>query len=135
MKNDSTLEISMSELLTTITNNAAALSILGAAIAFIWSIVQFILVRKRDEQHREFEIYHRLIKELVSPDPESKVIWVDRQTAVLFELRRFTRYHEHTLRTLEGLKEKWANDPDFKFARLLEELDLTVKHIQPKGEQ
>jgi hypothetical protein len=119
----------MNELFKAITSNAAALSILGAAIAFIWSVVQFILVRKRDEQHREFEIYHRLIKELVSPDPDSKVVWIDRQTAVLFELRRFKHYHEHTLRTLAGLKEKWSNDPEFKFARLLEELELTVTHI------
>lgn len=120
----------MKDLFTTLTANAAALSILGAAIAFIWSIVQFILVRKRDAQHREFEIYHRLIKELVSPDPDSKVVWIDRQTAVLFELRRFQRCHEHTLRTLNSLKEKWSSDPEFKFKRLLEELDLTTQYIQ-----
>ena len=122
----------MKELFTLITSNATALGIFGAAIAFMWSVVQFILVRKRDEQHREFEIYHRLIKELVSPDPESKFVWIDRQTAVLFELRRFKRYHEHTLRTLLGLKDKWANDPEFKFPRLLEELDLTVAHIRQR---
>jgi hypothetical protein len=120
----------VNEVLTMLTTNAAAVSIVGAAVAFIWSIIQFILVRKRDERHREFEIYHRLIKELVSPDSESKAVWIDRQTAVLFELRRFRRYHEHTLRTLLGLKEKWSNDPDFKFRRLLEELDLTVEHIR-----
>ncbi len=120
----------MKDLLTTIAANAAALGILGAAIAFIWSVVQFALVRKREEQHREFEIYHRLVKELVSPDPESRVVWIDRQTAVLFELRRFHRYHEHTLRTLLGLREKWSNDPEFSFKRLLEELDLTVEHIR-----
>lgn len=120
----------MSEMLSFLTANAAAISIVGAAIAFIWSVIQFILVRKRDEQHREFEIYHRLIKELVSPDTDSKVVWIDRQTAVLFELRRFRRYHEHTLRTLLGLRDKWSNDPEFKFRRLLEELDLTVEHIR-----
>lgn len=120
----------MKEVLLFLTENAAAIGIVGAAIAFVWSVVQFILVRKRDEQHREFEIYHRLIKELVSPDPDSKVVWIDRQTAVLFELGRFRRYHEHTLRTLLGLKGKWASDSDFKFPRLLEELDLTVDYIR-----
>lgn len=95
----------MNEVLAMLATNAAALSAVGAAIAFVWSIVQFVLVRKRDQEHREFEIYHRLIKELVAPDPESKVAWIDRQTAVLFELRRFKRYHEHILRTLLGLRE------------------------------
>lgn len=112
--------------------NTAALGIFGAAVAFIWSVIQFVLVRMRDEKHREFEIYHRLIKELVSPDPESKSIWIDRQAAVIFELRRFKRYHEFTLRTLLGLQKKWSNDPEFTFPRLLEELDLTIEYIRRK---
>jgi hypothetical protein len=113
---------------------AAALGVIGAAIAFIWSVVQWVLVRRREEEHREFEIYHRLIKELVSPDPDrSNVVWMDRQTAVLFELRRFKRYHEHVLRTLQGLRSGWTADPDFKFPRLIEELDLTVEHIQKRA--
>lgn len=120
----------MNEVLAMLATNAAALSAVGAAIAFVWSIVQFVLVRKRDQEHREFEIYHRLIKELVAPDPESKVAWIDRQTAVLFELRRFKRYHEHILRTLLGLREKWSKNPGFTFPRLMEELDLTVKFIR-----
>lgn len=120
----------MDTFLNTISANAVALSMIGAAIAFVWSVVQFVLVRLRDEEHREFEIYHRLIKELVAPDPESKVTWIDRQTAILFELRRFKRYHELTLRTLLRLREKWSKDKDFTFPRLLEELDLTVEHIR-----
>lgn len=120
----------MDTFLNAISTNAVALSTIGAAIAFAWSVVQFVLVRMRDEEHREFEIYHRLIKELVAPDPESKVSWIDRQTAVLFELRRFKRYHELTLRTLLGLREKWSKDKDFTFPRLLEELDLTVEYIR-----
>lgn len=120
----------MNSLLNFLTVNATALGAIGAALAFAWSVVQFVLVRMRDEQHREFEIYHRLIKELVAPDPESKVAWIDRQTAVLFELRRFKRYHEHTLRTLLGLHEKWSKDPDFTFPRLLEELNLTIEYIR-----
>ena len=123
----------MENLFLILTTNAVALGIIGASLTFIWSVIQFALVRKRDEEHREFEIYHRLIKELVAPDPESKVAWIDRQTAVLFELRRFKRYHEHTLRTLQGLREKWSKDPGFTFPRLLEELDLTVEYIRNKN--
>lgn len=122
--------MNVNDMFDLITKNAAALSIIGAAVAFMWSIVQFVLVRKRDERHREFEIYHRLVKELVEPDPESKVIWIDRQAAVMFELRGFKRYHEFTLRTLLGLRKKWTNDPEFTFPRLLEELDLTVENIR-----
>ncbi|WP_422018250.1 hypothetical protein [Roseateles sp.] len=120
-------------MLNFLTSNAAALGILGAAIAFAWSVVQFMLVRMRDEKHREFEIYHRLIKELVALDPESKVMWIDRQCAVIFELRQFRRYHELTLRTLNGLRAKWSGDPDFTFPRMIEELDLTVDYIKSRS--
>ena len=120
----------MDTFLKAISTNAVALSTIGTAIAFAWSVIQFVLVRMRDEKHREFEIYHRLIKELVTPDSESKVTWIDRQTAVLFELRRFKRYHELTLRTLLGLREQWSKNNDSTYPRLLEELDLTVEYIR-----
>jgi hypothetical protein len=120
----------METLLSHLSGNAAALSIAGAAIAFLWSVVQFVLVRKRDQEHREFEIYHKLIKELVVPDSDTKVMWIDRQTAIIFELRQFRRYHELTLRTLKGLREKWTGDSEVRYPRLVEEIDLTVANIE-----
>jgi hypothetical protein len=125
-------QLSMRALLSFLGENAAGIGLVGAAVAFSWSVIQFALVRVRDERHREFEIYHRLIKELVSPDPEGELLWIDRQCAVLFELRRFIRYHELTLRTLLGLRHKWTNDPGFNFPRLLEELQLTIDYIQSR---
>jgi hypothetical protein len=123
----------MDILLNLLANNAAVLSLIGSALAFAWSVVQFVLVRKRDEQHREFEIYHRLVKELVAPDPDYKATWINRQATVVFELRRFKRYHELTLRTLLGLREKWTKDADFTCPRLMEELDLTVDYLLRKS--
>jgi len=123
----------MNTILNLFANNAAVLRIVGTAIAFAWFVVQFVLVRKRDEQHREFEIYHRLIKELVVPDPESKAIWIDRQATVVFELRRFKRYYELTLRTLLGLCEQWTKDAAFIYPRLAEALDRTVDRIRCKS--
>jgi hypothetical protein len=116
----------MSTLLSWFGTDAGSLGIFGAAIAFIWSVVRFMLVRQRDYEAREFKIYHRLIKELVCPDPESKATWIDRQAAVIFELRRFKRYYEVTSRMLQGLKqnEAWSKNP-----RLMEEIDLTLSYI------
>jgi len=112
--------------------NIAALSALGAAIAFVWSAIQFILVRGREQRSQEFEAYHRLIKELVQPDPAAQVTWVDRQVAVVFELRHFKRYHPVTCRILNNLRKKFSADPDFQWPYLIHEIDLTLQHI---GEQ
>lgn len=112
--------------------NIAALSALGAAIAFIWSAIQFILVRGREQRSQEFEAYHRLIRELVQPDPASQVAWIDRQVAVVFELRHFKRYYPVTVRILSNLRSKFSADPEFQWPYLINEIDLTLEHI---GEQ
>lgn len=72
-------------MLSWLTSNAAALGVLGAATTFVWSAIQFILVRRKEQQAHEFQAFHRLIKELVSPDDINKFIWIDRQMAVVFE--------------------------------------------------
>ena len=64
------------------------------------------------------------------PDSADGVMWIDRQAAVAFKLRHFPRYYEFTERMLVTLKKKWATDPNFQWPRLIEEIDLTLKHIQ-----
>ena len=109
--------------------NIAALSALGAAIAFAWSVIQFILVRGREQRLQEFEAYHRLIKELVQPDPTSQAPWIDRQVAVVFELRHFKRYYPVTGRILNHLRQIFSEDPNCKWQYLINEIDLTLQHI------
>jgi hypothetical protein len=116
-------------MLTWLASNVAALSALGAAITFAWSAIQFILVRRRDQRAHEYETYHRLIKELVQPDPDSQVAWIDRQVAVVFELRHFPRYYPVTERILNNLRKKFTADPNFSWPYLTEEIDLTLRHI------
>lgn len=103
-----------------LTSNATALAILLATLTFVWPIVQFILVRRKEQQSHEFEAFHRLLKELVSHDSDTEVIWIDRQMAVLFELRHFPRYYEVIVRILFNLREKWSADPEFKWPHLVE---------------
>ena len=119
-------------MLTWLASNVTGLSIIGAVIAFIWPVAQFFITRRRDLQFREFETYHRLIKDLVSLEDEGKPKWMDRQAAIVFELRHFPRYYEFSFRTLRGLRTKWSEDPGFKWPRLIEEIDLTLAFLSKK---
>ena len=77
----------------------------------------------RDAKNREFEIYHRLIKEIVQGDgPDT---YQHRQAAAVFELRNFKRYQAVTHRLLKPLKAKWALNPNTQ-PFLLDELGLTI---------
>ena len=92
------------------TDNAVGLGIFGAVFTAIWSIIRYMLERRRKARAREFDVFHRLIKELVSGDSgngETKSeIKLDRQAAIVFELRNFPRYYEFTCRTMKSLKEQ-----------------------------
>jgi hypothetical protein len=119
----------LAHMLEWIGNHLAALGALGASATFIWSAIQFFLGRRQDRQTREFEAFHRLIKELVEPDERSGATWVDRQVAVVFELRHFPRYFEVTYRILAGLREAWGQHQG-NTTRLLEEMDRTLSYIR-----
>jgi hypothetical protein len=117
---------------TWIAQNVSGLGIFGAAVAFAWSIIRFVLDRQSELRSKEFDAYHRLIKELVAPDSETKVMWIDRQVAVVFELRHFPRYYEVSSRILKHLKEKWSLDSDFKWKYLLDEVELTLRVLKKR---
>lgn len=107
-------------------------TLLGLA-SFIWAICQYFDSRKREQNLKEFENYHKLIKELVQPDDEKNSMYIDRQAAIIYELRHFKRYFLFSLRTLKGLKNEWGK-VDGQHPRLLEELDLTIDFLQRRIE-
>ena len=105
-------------------------SLVGVA-TFIWAAYRYFDTRKREQDLKEFENYHKLIKELVQPDGKKgdEKLYIDRQTAIIYELRNFKRYYPFSYRTLIGLRKKWEKVPD-QFPRLLEELDQTIKFLK-----
>jgi len=115
-----------------LSSNVAGLGILGAAVAFAWSTIQQITQRKSESRERDFQAFHRLVKELVSPDTTTGSMHLDRQAAVVFELRHFPRYYEFTQRMLSGLRQVWSADPKIQWPRLIEEIDLTLEYIKKR---
>ncbi len=120
----------MHQLIAWLSSNTAALSILGAAIAFIWSTTQQIAQRRAEADERQFQAFHKIVEQVVSPDPKGGLHYVDRQAAVIFELRHFPRYYDFTERLLVRLKEKWEANPEPHAHVLIEEIALTLDHIQ-----
>jgi hypothetical protein len=123
----------IADIFSWISQNAAALGVLLAAGPVIWGIVQFILVRRAEEKKIRFETYHSLIKQLVERENPDQPMKLDRQTAVVYELRDFKHYFPVTLRILKGLREDWSDyGPKEKRDRLLKEIDLAIEYIEKK---
>jgi hypothetical protein len=114
-----------------ILNIPTAVSIIGAALAIIWNIYKYVDTKKTEINHKEFELFQKLIQNLVKPNDEKGTMFVDQQTVMLFELRHFPRYYSYSLRTVEGLYEKWKNVPN-QFPRLLDEAEKTIEFLKQK---
>ena len=119
----------MTHLVGWLSSNTATLSILGAAVAFIWSTTQQVAQRRAEAAERQFQAFNQIVERLVSRDRDGGLMYVDRQAAVVFELRHFPRYYDFTERMLVRLKEDWSAKTDELTRVMIEEIDLTLKHI------
>jgi hypothetical protein len=101
-----------------------AIAIVLAVVALLWQCIQFFITHNNDAKNRQFEAYHRLIKELVQPS-ENGETYVDRQCAAVFELVRFKQYRVLTIRILSGVQADWRNQ-DKLHPRLAKEFELAL---------
>ena len=58
-------------------------------------------------------------------------MYVDRQSAIIFELTNFKRYYDFSYRTLIALRDQWSKI-EGQYPRLIEELDLTIDFLEKK---
>lgn len=97
--------------------------------SFFISAYKYLRDRRETHYWKEFEVFHKLVQELVQPASDDQTMYIDRQAAIIFELQNFKRYYPYSLRMLHGLRTKWNTVPS-QFPRLLEELDLTIKYLE-----
>ncbi len=123
------------KLWNSINENAGALGIIFVVAPLVFTAWRYLAQKRKELRSERFNIYHRLIKQLVEPEDEKIPIKLDRQLAVVFELRRFPEYFEPSLLILKGLRQGWshnaqAGDPR---QRLWDEIDDTVARIEKKS--
>ena len=118
-----------------LTDNGTALGAVLAVLPIAYAVIQFIVAKRAEAKRQRFETYHSLIKQLVERESPDQPMRLDRQVAVVYELRTFKHYYPVTLRILRGLKADWFGSgygPPEKRLRLLTEVDLAIQHISAK---
>ena len=114
-------------------DNAGALGVLIVVVPVAWSIWAYLRLKRREIREHRFETYHKLIQQLVEREDPNLPMRLDRQIAVVYELRNFKEYFPVTLRILKGLREDWQDyGPESKRNRLLQEIDESIKFIESK---
>lgn len=123
----------MQSIIDWINTNSGWLGVLIALIPIIWGALQYLSLKRGEIRQREFENFHRLIRQLVERDDPNIPLKLDRQTAIVFELRNYKPYFDVSIRILTGLKEDWTEyGPNNKRSRLMAEIDATISHMQSK---
>jgi len=111
--------------LSFVEGNASAISLIFLLGGGVFAWIKF----REYIKDRRFKTYHDLIDQLVNDGSHAGgKLMLDRQIAIVFELRRFSKYHHVTKRMLEGLKneEPWKTGNQ----RLITEIDLTLDYIE-----
>jgi len=125
----------MANLWKWVNDNAGALGLIFVVIPLAWTVWQYLKLKRQELRAERFKTYHELVKQLVEPEEKGKPKMLDRQLAVVFELRCFPEYFEPSLRIIKGLRQDWSYNfgPEDKRNRLMEEMDATIKHIDNKS--
>lgn len=97
-----------------------------AYFALILPIKKYLQDKRLQEKDIRFHNYHKLIDELVGANNQTPML--DRQIAIIYELRNFKDYYPVTLRILKGLRSTWTNSHQ----RLIDEIDMTISHIEKR---
>ncbi len=118
---------------TWLNDNAGALGVLFVVLPLAWSAWAYLSLKRRELREHRFQTYHKLIQQLVEREDPNLPMKLDRQIAVVFELRNFKEYFPVTPRILKGLREDWQDHgPESKRNRLLQEIEESIKFIEPK---
>jgi hypothetical protein len=108
--------------------NASVLGVIIAIVPVVWGAMTYLAQKRQELRAKRFETYHLLIKRLVEREDKNLPMMLDRQLAVVFELRNFQEYYDPSLRIIKGLRDAWAGQygPKDKNKRLIEEMDATI---------
>jgi hypothetical protein len=110
---------------------AVLVSIVVAVIAFY----NYIDVRRSEERGKQYDRYHRLLEDLNIRNQDDAP-FIDRQIAVVYELRNFPEYYPVTLRILKRSLPHWRHLEQTSKAlnnrvnTLFSEAVLTIKFIE-----
>ena len=92
--------------------------------ALVYPAIRYVRIRSSDLRQREFENYHRLIRDLARG---GKQVRLASQTAIIFELRNYPNYAAASLRILRALQEGWTRDGKTQHSA---EMGLTLAFLE-----
>lgn len=118
-----------------VANNGLLALIVAAAVA-IATLVQYISIKRSEESARIFSNFHQLLQDLNEGKERANgaagAQYIDRQVAIMFELREFVKYYPVILRILKRSIKTWGGSGNPWAGELVEEAKKTIAFIKRK---
>lgn len=89
-----------------VSDNNGALAFLLAFITAGCALYHYISIKRSEERARRFSNFHQLIQDM-NGDATGGAPYIDRQIAIIFELRNFPEYFPVTERILNRARKRW----------------------------
>ncbi|WP_313456342.1 hypothetical protein [Pseudomonas sp.] len=119
--------------------NGTIAVVVSLVVAFC-ALYHYVSVKNAEERSKQYDRYHKLLEDLnISPRGDDP--FVDRQVAVIYELRRFPEYYPVSLRILNASLSRWKQYKqnsainEFTGGRVntvFDEAMLTIRYIERK---
>lgn len=112
--------------------------IIGVFVTVLIALIgmfHYLSMKRAEERGKQYDRYHRLLEDL-NASPRGDAPFIDRQVAVVYELRNFPEYYPVTLRILERSMPRWKSLRSLSAGvsgsvnTLYEEAQLTVNFIK-----
>lgn len=102
------------------------------------ALYHYISIKKSEEAARRFTTYHKMIQDLnIGEDGEAQ--YIDRQMAIVYEMRNFPEYFPATLRLLNRSLPRWrlsaVGSNPLSPNLLAEEAVLTIRYIKRRMDE
>ncbi|MHC8330182.1 hypothetical protein [Pseudomonas sp. LB1P83] len=116
----------MDALLDFASKNLAVLTALAGVITAMLAALRYFMERSKDARWKEFETYHKMVKDFVQAESKDVNMMIDRQCALIYEFRFFRRYFPQTLRMFKFLK---SFEGSWQHERIQDELEAGINAI------
>ena len=113
--------------ITWLTASSTAFTVLLTAISLISAAFWAVLQYRTQNKDKRFSTYHALLEKLVNPGSSpDRIIYLDQQIGIIYELRNYPNYFPVSVRMLRGLSGNkfWQENP-----RIITEIDLTLEYM------
>lgn len=114
--------------------NNGVLALIVAILVAVAALVQFFWIKISEDHARQFANYHKLLEDLNEkkdgPDGRTSGQYLDRQMAIIYELRSLRKYHAISLRILERNLLTWTQISNGGYGSVISEAQRTIAFIK-----